>query len=130
MDGGEAVIVAGVGFSSHCRAEELVDLVRRAEAQAAIGAEALAAPAWKAQAECLRRAAGVLALPVLAIERDGLAAADGRTLTQSAIARAAAGVGSVAEAAALAAAGPGARLLLARIASAHATCALSQGDPS
>ena len=37
------------------------------------------------------------------------------------------GVGSVAEAAALAAAGPGARLLLSRIASERVTCALAQG---
>jgi cobalamin biosynthesis protein CbiG len=38
-------------------------------------------------------------------------------------------VPSVAEAAALAAAGVGARLALPRLASAHATCALSQGEP-
>lgn len=124
------MIVAGVGFSSQCSAEELADLVRRAEAQAAVDAAALAVPAWKADAGRLRSAAAALALPVLAVERDQLAAADSRTFTRSAVSRAAAGVGSVAEAAALAAAGPRARLILSRIASAHATCALSQGDPS
>jgi cobalt-precorrin 5A hydrolase len=124
------MIVAGVGFSSSCEAEELADLVRRAQAMAAVSAAALAAPAWKTAAAGLKGAAELLALPVLAVERRQLTAADRHGLTESAASRAAAGVGSVAEAAALAAAGPGARLILRRIASAHATCALSQGDPS
>jgi cobalt-precorrin 5A hydrolase len=38
------------------------------------------------------------------------------------------GVGSVAEAAALACAGPDARLLVPRIASARATCAIARGS--
>jgi cobalt-precorrin 5A hydrolase len=124
------MIVAGVGFSSSCQDEELADLVRRAQAMAAVDAAALAAPAWKTAAAGLKGAAELLALPVLAVERRQLTAADRHGLTESAASRAAAGVGSVAEAAALAAAGPGARLILRRIASAHATCALSQGDPS
>lgn len=124
------MIVAGVGFSSNCGPEELADLVRQAQAAARRTATALAAPAWKAQADCLTAAATMLALPVLAVERDALAAAEDRILTQSAVSRAATGVGSIAEAAALAAAGPGSRLALARISSAHATCALSEGAPS
>jgi cobalamin biosynthesis protein CbiG len=47
--------------------------------------------------------------------------------TDSAASRAATGLGSVAEAAALAAAGPGARLLGPRQASGAATCALAEG---
>jgi cobalamin biosynthesis protein CbiG len=124
------MIVAGVGFSSKCGAEELAGLVRQAEATAGREATALAAPAWKAQADCLTLAAEMLGLPILAVERDLLAAAEDRTLTNCAVSRAAAGVGSAAEAAALAAAGPRALLTLARIASAHATCALSEEDPS
>lgn len=122
------MIVAGVGFSSTCGAEELASLVRAAQAEAGLQAAAIAAPAWKAGADCLAAAAAMLELPVLAIGRDQLAAAEDGVVTQSALSRAAAGVGSVAEAAALAAGGPGARLALARIASAHATCALSEGD--
>jgi len=122
------MIVAGVGFSSKCAAEELADLVRRAQAAAGLSANALAAPVWKAEAACLHTAARHLALPIIPIARDQLAEVAERVSTQSAAARAAAGVGSVAEAAALAAAGPGSRLALARIASAHATCALSEGD--
>lgn len=47
-------------------------------------------------------------------------------LTESAASRAATGLGSVAEAAALAAAGPGARLLGPRVASGGVTCALAE----
>lgn len=124
------MIVAGVGFSSQCSAEELADLVRRAQTTAGLDARALATAAWKADAASLKAAADILALPILAVERAQLAAADSCVLTESAASRTAADVGSVAEAAALAAAGPRARLLLPRIASAHATCALSQGEPS
>lgn len=124
------MIVAGVGFSSNCGPEELAGLVRRAEATAGRGVAALATPAWKADAACLTLAAGMLGLPVLAVERDQLLAAEGRTRTHSSVSRAAAGVASAAEAAALAAAGPEARLTLTRISSAHATCALSEGPPS
>lgn len=124
------MIVAGVGFSSNCGPEELADLVRRAQADAGRIATALAAPAWKADAACLKAAAELLALPILAVSPDRLAAAADRGVTESAASRAAAGVGSVAETAALAGAGAESRLAQARISSAHATCALSEGDPS
>lgn len=124
------MIVAGVGFSSTCGPEELADLVRQAQADAGRIATALAAPAWKADAACLRAAAELLALPILAVSPDQLAAVADRSVTESAASRAAAGVGSVAEAAALAGAGAGSRLALTRISSAHATCALSEGNPS
>lgn len=124
------MIVAGVGFSSNCGPLELANLVREAEAAADRAASALATPDWKAEAACLKTAAAMLDLPVLPVGPDELNAVAGRVSTESAAARAAADVGSVAEAAALAAAGPGSRLTLARITSAHATCALSEGHPS
>jgi cobalt-precorrin 5A hydrolase len=130
VDGGEAMIVAGLGFSSKCGPEELADLVRRAQVAAARKAEMLAAPAWKADAACLETAAAILALPVVPVARDRLAEVADRVSTESAASRAIAGVGSVAEAAALAAAGPRSRLTLARISSTHATCALAEGAPS
>jgi len=125
------MIVAGVGFNSQCEPQELVGLVRRAEAMMDLRVTSLAAPAWKLESSCLKSAAALLALPVMAIPEADLAAAAARCVTTSAAAQARAGVGSVAEAAALAAAGSSARLALPRIASRHATCALSdsQGDP-
>lgn len=130
MDRGEAMIVAGVGFSSNCGPDELADLVRRAQTSADRLAAGLAAPAWKVETACLKDAALLLGLPILTVSRDQLAEAAGKIVTHSTVSQAAAGVGSAAESAALAAVGPGARLTLARIASAHATCALAEGDPS
>ncbi len=123
------MIVAGVGFSSNCEPQELVSLVRHAEAAAARPALSLAAPVWKLDTSCLQAAAEMLGLPVAGITEADLAAAASRCVSHSTPSQARAGVGSVAEAAALAAAGPSARLVLPRIASAHATCALSEGDP-
>lgn len=78
----------------------------------------------------LRPLATALGLPVLAISARDLAAQ--ATETQSRAAHAAHATGSVAEAAALAAAGPTARLLAARLVSADrlATCALAIAGPS
>jgi cobalt-precorrin 5A hydrolase len=59
-----------------------------------------------------------------------LEAANPRTLTRSTRSMAAMNVHSVAEAAALAAAGPNARLLAPRIAVGPVTCALAEGDIS
>lgn len=124
------MIVAGVGFSSNCGADELVDLVRQALAAAGRTANGLATPARKAEAACLKDAAARLDLPIFAIGYDKLARAADRIVTHSFVSEATAGVGSAAEAAALAAADPGSRLALARISSAHATCAIAEGDPS
>jgi len=120
------MIVAGVGFNSQCEPQELVDLVRRAEAIGAVRATALAAPAWKLETACLKTAAQTLALPIIAISEAELADMAPRCVTSSSAAQSRAGVGSVAEAAALAAAGDSARMALPRITSRHATCALSQ----
>jgi cobalt-precorrin 5A hydrolase len=130
MGGGETMIIAGVGFSSRCGADELAQLVRRAEATANRRAAALATPASKASSACLSAAAAMLALPVLPIAAEDLRETEGRLATHSRRSLAAVGVASAAEAAALAAAGRGAQLALARIASAHATCALAEGDPA
>lgn len=119
------MIVAGVGFNSQCEARELAALVRQAETMMQLRVTSLAAPAWKMQTACLQTAADILALPVTAVSEADLAAVASRCATTSSAAQARAGVGSVAEAAALAAGGRSARLALPRIASRHATCAIS-----
>lgn len=124
------MIVAGLGFNSRCEGRELAALVRRAEALTALRAERLAAPIWKLRSTALQDASQILALPITAVSEDELKTAGPGCVTTSRASQARAGVGSVAEAAALAGAGRAARLALPRIASAHATCALSQGDPS
>lgn len=102
--------VAGLGFRAGAQADSL-----RAALDAAGGAAGLAALATaedKAEAESLRAFAGALALPIRAIPAAEISAQT--TLTRSPRVAAARGTGSLAEAAALAALGPGARLVAPR----------------
>jgi cobalt-precorrin 5A hydrolase len=120
---GDAVIAAGFGFRAAASADSLADALVRAGSTPGL----LATTEDKAQSPAFRAFARRLGLPVLGIDPAALAAQP--TLTQSAASRTARGTGSVAEAAALAAAGPGARLLGPRAVSGDgmATCALAQG---
>ena len=113
------MIVAGVGFRASCTAEELAALVRTAG-----HATVLAAPARKHGAPALA-ASVLLGLPLVLVEDGELAAVQHACPTRSAVAARATGHASVAEACALAAAGRRARLVLPRIASAAATCAVA-----
>lgn len=119
------MIVAGFGF----RATATADSLRSALAAAGTPRlDSLAAPEEKAGAPCLTELAAAMGLPVAVIPAATLAAVP--TPTQSPRVRALHGTGSVAEAAALAAAGHGARLIMRRQMSADrlATCAIAEGD--
>jgi cobalt-precorrin 5A hydrolase len=120
---GNAVIVAGFGFRAAARADSLADALSRAGRAPGL----LATAEDKAHTPAFRAFAQRSGLPVLGIDPAALAAQP--TLTQSQASRAARATGSVAEAAALAAAGPGARLLGPRVVSGDgmATCALAEG---
>ncbi|MBD2750084.1 cobalamin biosynthesis protein [Microvirga sp. BT688] len=129
MDGGEAMIVAGIGFRRSVEADEIVALVEQALERASLARNALSKLATievlstlPAFTEAARRLDAV-ATPVA---QAALSAAEPHVRTQSARSIAAHGVGSVAEAAALAAAGPQPHLILERIASGSATCALAR----
>ncbi len=119
------VIAAGVGCRSGCPGAEIAGLVRAVAAEAGVNADLLAAPLRKRHEAGLRDAADLLALPLAFVDDADLAAVQDRTQTRSARVEAAVGVASVAEAAALAAAGPEARLLLPRRSTPRATCALA-----
>lgn len=123
----EGRILAGIGCRRDCPAEDIVALVAQAEQATGRAPTALAAPVGKSGEPGLRAAAERLALPVILVEPDALAAAQPRCVTRSAAAERALGVASVAEGCALAAAGSGARLVLPRIAGPRATCALAEG---
>ncbi len=116
------MIVAGFGFRAGAGVESLADaLARTGVAQLsalATAADKAAAPAFLALAERLK-------LPVRAIEPAVLARIV--TPTQSAFVRSSRGIGSLAEAAALASIGPGARLIVSRVVSSDgmATCAIA-----
>lgn len=119
------MIVAGFGF----RAAATADSLRDAYARAGGTAEVFATAQDKASAHAIIALAAEQGARVTAVSPETLAAQP--TLTQSQASRAARQTGSVAEAAALIIAGPGARLLAPRVVSADrmATCALAQGDP-
>jgi cobalt-precorrin 5A hydrolase len=129
MGGDEAMIVAGVGFRRGAEAGEIVALVEQALGRAALAPDALdrlATVEALAGLPAFTQAAQRLAVAAFPVGEEALAAAAPAIRTFSPRSHAAHGVGSVAEAAALGAAGPGAALILERIASPSATCALAR----
>lgn len=119
------MIVAGFGFRTGATPSSLRDAFEAARADCGLEVTDLAAPTDKVQP--LAPLADELGLPVVAVAPEVLEGMP--TATASLASLAARRTGSVAEAAALAAAGPGARLLVARCVSSDrmATCAIAQG---
>lgn len=119
------MIIAGLGFSSNATADSLRAAYDAAAANHDV--QALATVADKEGHAGLAQFAQGLDLPLHFVAATDLAGQ--RTLTCSARSRASYGTGSVAEASALAAAGPGARLLAPRQISHDrlATCAIAIG---
>ncbi|UPJ67090.1 cobalamin biosynthesis protein [Bradyrhizobium sp. 191] len=118
--------VAGLGF----RSDVTLAALREALVTAG-GPEGLAAFATvsdKADAEALKQLAQECGVPIKAVPADRLAGID--TPTQSKLVAEKFETGSLAEAAALAAAGPGARLIATRVVSQDrtATAAIAEGD--
>ena len=120
------MIVAGFGFRAEAQPESLRDAL--AQASQGRGVVRLATAQDKAATDIFAAFARAEALPVAAIPPETLCVQT--TTTHSARVLAARGTGSVAEAAALAAAGPGARLLGPRVFSSDrmASCALALQD--
>ena len=117
------MIVAGFGFRREATLDALADALARAGGAA--GVTHLATLASKAPGlEVLARALG---LPVIAVPAEALRGVE--TATRSDRVAAMFGTGSVAEAAALVAAGPGSRLLALRAVSADGTvtAAIAEG---
>ncbi len=118
------MIVAGFGFRAAASDASLRDAYRQASGGRAV--QALATVADKTAA--LQPLARDLGVPVIAVAQADLAQV--ATATDSAVVRRARGAGSVAEATALVAIGPGGALLGARVISGDrmASCALAQGS--
>lgn len=123
-----AHLVAGIGFRRGTGAAEIVGLIGLALGRAGAARDdlgAIATAADRAGEPAIRDAAAAFGLSPLPIAPAALEACDGRVRTRSPRIERLRGVGSLAEAAALAAVGPEGRLALPRIASAGATCALA-----
>jgi cobalt-precorrin 5A hydrolase len=128
MDLDQAMIVAGVGCRRGAPAPDIEAAIRAALDRAGVASQALdciATTAAKQGEIGIEEAAAKLGVDLVLIPEAELQAAGGRTATRSARVLALAGVPSVAEAAALAAAGPAARLISPRLVIGAATCALA-----
>lgn len=128
------MIAAGLGCRKGCAGAEIAGLVRTAFEAAGLDADTRAtvllfAPDHKRGEPGMAEAARLLSLPLRFLDRDALSAATDHTVTRSARVEAAVGIPSVAEAAALAGAGPQGRLLLPRLSTPRATCALALSEP-
>lgn len=122
------MIVAGFGCRKGCSSTAILAVARLAAERAGIDMASITlfcAPAFKQAETGLAMAAATLGLPLVLIPDATMAAVQTRVLTRSDKVSLLTGFGSVAEAAALAGAGDGSRLVAPRIAADGATCALA-----
>mgnify|MGYP001587997484 FL=1 len=117
--------IAGFGLRQAATIESLRSAVAKVDSA---GISALATPIDKADFIAIKSLAQELGLSVIGVEAEDLIAQT--TATQSERVKSLRGTGSVAEAAALAAAGRNARLLVTRVVSDDrmATCAIAVGE--
>jgi cobalt-precorrin 5A hydrolase len=127
----KAMIVAGVGCKRGAPAPDIEAAIGAALERAGVGANALdciATIAAKNGEAGIAAAAAKLGVTLVLVQDAELQAASDRTATRSDRVLALTGVPSVAEAAALAAAGPAARLIMPRLVVGAATCALAASE--
>jgi cobalt-precorrin 5A hydrolase len=127
----KAMIVAGVGCRRGASALDIEAAIRAALARANVQTDALdavATTAAKRGETGIKTAAEKFGVAVLLVAEADLLAAGGRAQPRAERVYARTGVPSVADAAALAAAGPSARLLSPRLVIGAATCALAVSE--
>jgi cobalt-precorrin 5A hydrolase len=122
-----ALIAIGLGCRKNCSGEAIVALVRRAlvDCDGVEGERRLFSLIDKRDEPSLAAAAKSLGYDLVFLPRAALAAEEPRLLTRSRASQDRFDLPSVAEAAALAGAGPAARLLGPRLAADGATCAIA-----
>ena len=125
------MIMAGIGAQKGVKADDVLaalDAALRAHALERKAITALCTNAAKASEDGIKRAAKVLGIDCLVVAPKTLAQAAERTISRSGASIAATGLASLSEAAALAGAGRGARLLGPRVAVGPVTCALATNE--
>jgi len=133
VDLGEAVIVAGIGCRKGAKAEAIDAAIEAALQRAGrplARLDLMATASAKREEEGIVAAAKARGIRLLFVDQADLEIASARGATWSRRVLALAGVPSVAEAAALAAAGAKARLILPRIVVGPVTCALASDEGS
>jgi cobalt-precorrin 5A hydrolase len=131
MAGAEAMIAAGIGCRRGTSVEELEAALNQAQMTFGVrdaDIAVLATLASKVDEPSIQAVARLRGLRLQALSKERLGAVADKVASSSERVRQLVGVDSVAEAAALAAAGRNARLLGPRIATATTTCALAEGD--
>jgi cobalt-precorrin 5A hydrolase len=128
---GEALIVAGIGCRRGATEKEVEAAIQAAltevgQAKGTIGL--IATSDGKGGEAGIVAAAAARRLRLVLVGPAELEAAGSRTQSSSPLVKALAGVPSVAEAAALAAGGPSAKLILPRISIGPVTCALAETE--
>jgi cobalt-precorrin 5A hydrolase len=127
------MIVAGIGCRRGASAAAVETAIMAALAARGLGTDRLAAVATsnsKGKEPGIKAAAAALGVPFVTVAQGELEAAGHGIATKSQRVLALTGVGSVAEAAALAAAGSGAQLVAQRVIVGAVTCALAQSKPA
>jgi cobalt-precorrin 5A hydrolase len=130
---GETMMVAGIGCRRGTSADAIETVIAAALARAGLASrmlDVIAAPAAKADEPGIAAAALKLGVRLVLVPQPDLETASGRVETRSQRVMSLMGVPCVAEAAALAAGGPAARLLVPRIVIGPATCALALAEIS
>ncbi|WP_315705542.1 MULTISPECIES: cobalamin biosynthesis protein [unclassified Bradyrhizobium] len=125
------MIALGIGCRRNASADDIERLIAEALTMAALQAESIGVVATeraKAEEPGIIEAARRLGRPLIGIVASELGRVSHSAVTNSDRVQHLKGVPSVAETAALAAAGAHARLILPRIANARATCALAEGE--
>jgi cobalt-precorrin 5A hydrolase len=125
-------IAIGIGCRKGCAGETIAALVRHAleglERDAGDAGARLFSTQQKGGEPGLVEAAAILGLPLILLPQDMLLAAAPRCETRSVRVEVLTGLPSVAEAAALAGAGAGSRLLVKRISEGGASCAIARAS--
>jgi cobalt-precorrin 5A hydrolase len=132
MDLGQTMIAAGIGCKRGAPASDIEAAIRAALARARIDDDALdviATIETKNDEAGIRTAANKFGVCLIIVPALQLAASSDRVQTHSERVSALIGVGSVAEAAALAAAGSASKLIVPRVIVGVATCALAAAPP-
>ncbi len=125
------MIIGGVGCRKGVSAAAVTAAIEAACGQAGLATSrvgALATAVAKKNERGIADAAAALGVPLILVSEPDLRAAGARAATHSSRVMALVGVPSVAEAAALAAGGPAAGLLAARVAVGPVTCALAETE--
>lgn len=124
-------LVAGIGCKRHATLADIEDALDGALSTSGlqlVALTALATSVEKAAEPAILSLAAKLGLPLMPIDLADMQSQTPGALSRSARVQSLKGVPSVAETAALAAAGPAARLLAPRCANKQATCAIARSD--